>query len=279
MDPRTDDDSRREDALMKRLFTVWGARREPDQATVRRAEDAFRQALAPVIQRRKRKRTTMAISIAASLFVAVGLGVGLFYVDQPSTGTNVGPVASIVKSVGPVEVIGGAVTTPNTIHIGQSVLTGPTGRASLRYRGSDVRLDVATTVRFDATRLYLERGAVYVDTGNERAAGEPPVLIDTPFGMLGHTGTQFMARLDPDGLVVAVREGTVFVKSGNNRRDMSAQSHVASIAQVDASGDIRVHEAPPYGGMWSWVLETSPQFVVEGKSVDAYLGWIGREYG
>ena len=61
MDRRTDDDSRREDALMKRLFTVWGARREPDQATMRRAEDAFRQALAPVIQRRKRKRTTMAI--------------------------------------------------------------------------------------------------------------------------------------------------------------------------------------------------------------------------
>ena len=78
------------------------------------------------------------------------------------------------------------------------------------------------TVRFDSTRLVLERGAIYVDTGDAASRTEPPVLIETRFGMLGHTGTQFMAKLDADRLTVGVREGTVFVKSGSERRDMSA---------------------------------------------------------
>ena len=281
MDSRTDNDSRddlqREDALMQRLFAVSGRRGAPDAAALQRAEEALRRGPAPIVQRRKRKRTLMTLSIAASVLAAVGLG--LIYANQQPAVTNTESIARLVKSVGPVEVIGGTAATPNAIRSGRVLLTGATGRASLRYRGADVRLDVATTVRFDPTKLVLERGALYIDTGDTRLAGEPPVLVETRFGMLGHTGTQFMARLDTDRLTVAVREGTVFVKSGGSRRDMSAQAHAASFAEVDASGDIQVHEAAPYGGMWSWVPEVSPGFTAEGKSVDTYLGWLGREYG
>ncbi len=279
MDRRTDDDSYRDDALMRRLFAALGRRDTPDDAALRRAEDVFREALAPVVQRRKRKRVVTTMAIAASVFVVLGLG--LVFSQQESPVTSEDSVASIVTIVGPVEVVDRAdsLSERSEIHLGETLATGSSGRASIRYRDADVRLDVATSVRFEATKLVLEQGALYVDSGNSRAAGQTPVLIETRFGMLGHTGTQFMARLDTDHLVVAVREGTVFVKSGVGRRDLSASSSLASVAEVDAAGDIRIHDTPRYGGMWSWVPQASPGFAVEGKSVDDYLAWIGREYG
>jgi hypothetical protein len=265
-----------DEALMQRLFAIGGARQTPDPAALRRAEETFRSALAPVVQRRKRKRTFMTISIAASLFVAVGLG--FVYTQQQSSVAADVPVASFVRSDGPVEVIGGSRAKSKAIYVGESVMTGDTGRASLRYHGSDVRLDVATTVRFDPARLVLERGGLYVDT-DAREAGAPPVVVETRFGMLGHTGTQFIARLDTNLLTVGVREGTVFVKSSAGRRDMTARPHEAYVAQVDPFGEIQIHAAAPFGGLWSWVPETSPGFTSDGKSVDAYLDWLGREYG
>jgi ferric-dicitrate binding protein FerR (iron transport regulator) len=269
-------DTESDEALMQRLFAIGGARQTADQASLRRAEEAFRSALAPVVQRRKRKRTVITISIAASLVAAVGLG--FVYTQQQSWVATDVPVASFVRSDGPVEVIGGNRAKSKSVYIGESVMTGDSGRASLRYHGSDVRLDVATTVRFDPARLVLERGALYVDT-DAREASEPPVVIETRFGMVGHTGTQFIARLDTNLLTVGVREGTVFVKSGSGRRDMTAQPHEAYVAQVDPFGEIQIHPAAPFGGLWAWVPETSPEFTSDGKSVDAYLDWLGREYG
>jgi ferric-dicitrate binding protein FerR (iron transport regulator) len=279
MDPQIDDDSGRDDALMRRLFALLGRRAAPGEAVMRRAEDAFREALAPIIQRRKSTRNRIALSIAATLLAAVGIGV--IVNDRSSNPTDSGAVANLVKSIGPVEVMGDAASghAAGAIRIGQVLMTGANGRASLRYRGADVRLDVATTVRFDPARLVLERGAIYVDTGDARPPNEPPVLVETRFGMLGHTGTQFMAKLDADRLTVGVREGTVFAESRGNRRDMSAQPHRASSAEVDASGNIQVHEVTPFGGMWSWVPEASPGYAVEGSSVDTFLRWLGREHG
>jgi hypothetical protein len=265
-----------DEALMQRLFAIGGARQSPDPAALRRAEETFRAALAPVVQRGKRKRIFMTVSIAASLLAAVGLG--FVYTQQHASVATDVPVASFVRSDGPVEVIGGSRAKSKAVYIGESVMTGDTGRASLRYHGSDIRLDVATTVRFDPARLVLERGALYVDT-DAREPGEPPVVVETRFGMLGHTGTQFLARLDFDQLTVGVREGTVFVKSGSGRRDMTARPHEAYVAQVDPFGEIQIHTAAPFGGMWSWVTETSPGFTSDGKSVDSYLDWLGREYG
>jgi ferric-dicitrate binding protein FerR (iron transport regulator) len=278
MDTRTDDDSNSDDALMRRLLAPLGRRQAPDDAAMRRAEQAFRSALAPVVLRRKRTRRRAWLSLAATIVVAVGVG-ALFTMQQSNRAE--GAIASLVKANGAVELLDDVAPLhpPAAIRTGQTLMTGATGRAALRYRGADVRLDVATTVRFDPARLVLERGAIYVDTGDAASRSEPPVVIETRFGVLGHTGTQFTARLDADRLTVGVREGTVYVDSGSERRDMSASPHRASVAEVGASGDIRTHEGAPYDNLWSWVSAASPGYTVENGSVDAYLAWLGHEHG
>jgi hypothetical protein len=276
---QTDNDSNHDDELMRRLLAPLGPRQEPDQAALRRAEAAFREALAPVVLRGKRNRRRTWLSVAATVIVVVGTAA--IFGTRPSDPADAGVIAQVVKSIGPVELIGGTATgqAAATVRTGQVLMTAANGRALLRYRGADVRLDVATTVRFDATRLVLQRGAIYVDSGDPSLRTEPPVLIETPFGMLGHIGTQFMARLDADHLTVGVREGSVFVKSGTERRDMAAPPHRASIAEVDRSGNIQIRDAKPFDGLWSWVPEASPGFAVEGSSVEAYLKWLSRENG
>ena len=278
MDTRTEDDSGSDDALMRRLLAPLGRRQAPNDAAMLRAEQTFRAALAPVVLRRKRTRRRAWLSLAATIVVAVGAG-ALFTMQQSNRAE--GAIASLVKANGAVELLDDAAPLHPTaaIRTGQTLMTGATGRAALRYRGADVRLDVATTVRFDSARLVLERGAIYVDTGDAASRSEPPVVIETRFGVLGHTGTQFTARLDADRLTVGVREGTVYVDSGSERRDMSASPHAASVAEVGASGDIRTHEAAPFDNLWSWVSDASPGYTVENGSVDAYLEWLGHEHG
>jgi ferric-dicitrate binding protein FerR (iron transport regulator) len=277
----TDDDARREDALMRRVFHIAGRRPAADPAALKHAEDVFRRALAPVVERNRRHTRTRRYarwSMAAAFIAALGIALWL---PRPSDPRLAEPVATLLASRGPVAVLGpgAGAQTPKGIHLGQVLMTGPDGRASLRYRDADVRLDVATTVRFDAARLVLERGAVYVDTGVRRPPGEPNVLIETRFGMVGHTGTQFVARVADDRLIVGVREGTVFVKGDTDRRDLSATPHGATIAEVGPSGVIDIREAPSFDGLWSWVPQLSEGFAADGRSVDAYLGWVSREYG
>ena len=278
MDTPTDDDARRDDALMHRVFAVTGRRPTIDPAALKRAEDTFRRSLAPVVQRNRQKfrwRSYARWSIAAAFIAALGIA---FWLPKPTDPINDEPIATLIASKGPVAILGAA-PGQTGVRIGQVLMTGADGRASLRYRDADVRLDVATTVRFDAARMVLQRGAVYVDTGRQRAPGEPNVLIETRFGMVGHTGTQFVARVDDDRLTVGVREGTVFVKADADRRDLSASPHGATIAEVGPGGAIDVREAPTFDGVWAWVPQASPGFSADGRPVDAYLEWICREYG
>ncbi len=279
MDTRTEDDASSDDALMRRLLAPLGRRQAPSAAAMQRAEQTFRAALAPVVLRRKRTRRRAWLSLAATIVVAVGAGV--LFTMQQSNRAEAGAIASLVKASGAVELLDDAapLRPAAPIRTGQTLMTGATGRAALRYRGADVRLDVATTVRFDSARLVLERGAIYVDTGDAASRSEPPVVIETRFGVLGHTGTQFTARLDADRLTVGVREGTVYVDSGSERRNMSASPHAASIAEVGASGDIHTHEAAPFDNLWSWISDASPGYAVQNGSVDAYLAWLGHEHG
>src|SRR5262249_32789291 len=74
-------------------------------------------------------------------------------------------------------------------------------------------------------------------------------------------------------------EGTVFVKADADRRDLSAVNRGAIVAVVGPSGAIDVHDAPAFDGLWAWVPQMSPGFTADGRSVDAYLDWVSREYG
>jgi hypothetical protein len=277
----TEDESTGDDALMRRLLAALGPRRDPSPTLRRAGELAFRQALAPIVVRRaRRRRIALSTAACAAFALIVAVGIGFTSRERRSNPATGAAVAQLVGSVGAVEVLGvGVVSSPATIQAGQALMTADTGRALLRYRGADVRVDVASTVRFGPAVLGLERGAIYVDAGSVRAAGTSGIVIETRFGTLGDVGTQFLAKIDRSRLTVAVREGTVFLMSAQNRHDLTATPREAQIAEVDDSGHLVVHAGPTHGDLWSWVAEVSPEFAVEGRSVDDYLRFLSREHG
>jgi hypothetical protein len=281
MDHPADDSNDGDDALARRLFTAAGRRRVPSEALARASEIAFRQALAPVVARRMRahRRRTIGAAAAAACVIAAAGAVFTMRESAPDPASKE-TVARIVRSMGPVEVMGpGAVPGATSLQTGQALVTGANGRAALDYRGADVRVNVGSLVRFGPARLVLERGAIYVDAAGTRSAGEPGIVIETRFGTLGDVGTQFFASIEQERLTVAVREGTVFLRSAQDRHDLSATAGSAQVAEVDQNGRFEIHPGATHGGDWAWIPQVSSGFATDGRSVDAYLRWLGDEYG
>jgi len=127
--------------------------------------------------------------------------------------------------------------------------------------------------------MILRRGMVYVDRADQHWRMRPHLRIPTPFGTLSDLGTQFVAQVDSDRLIVGVRQGSIVVISQTHARRVSAGNRSAAIARIDTSGRIRTVRAQSFGGLWSWVPMVSRGFVAAGHSVGSYLRWLGREHG
>ena len=105
MDSPTDD-NRHEEELMRRAFALTGRRSEIDPAAIAHAEQVFRRALAPVVERRQRQRRARAYSrwsLAAAVVVALGIA---WLLPRPSDPTGGDPVATLIAAKGPVELLG-----------------------------------------------------------------------------------------------------------------------------------------------------------------------------
>ena len=80
--------------------------------------------------------------------------------------------------------------------VGQQLVTGPRGKAALTLaRGVTLRLDADTRIALAGIdRVVVERGAVYLDSGNRPVAG-PGLRLESSFGSTQHLGTQYEVRV------------------------------------------------------------------------------------
>ncbi len=269
-----------DDALIRRVFALSNrdspAPPRPSRESLQRAEDAFRAALAPVVLRRRRRRLRVVLGCAAAvgaLFVAVA--------SRWSVVTLNDSLATVVKSSGPVAIVGRPIdaTESRTVHRNELLVTSASGRAALDYAGLDVRVDSGTILRFDGANLILRRGMVYVDSHTHGWWPTPTVHIETPFGSVTDSATQFITHVDSNRMIVAVRRGSVIVRSATRAISLTAGEHHAAIARADVTGRIQVVAAPTFGAFWSWVPTLSRGFVASGHSVGSYLRWLGKEHG
>jgi ferric-dicitrate binding protein FerR (iron transport regulator) len=148
------------------------------------------------------------------------------------------------------------------------------GRAALRIPGgASIRLDTNTRVHvISGAVFWLDRGAIYVDTGaDDRAAIE----IRTIRGVVRHVGTQFEVQAGPDRTRLRVREGRVVLVRDNGRREASAGTELA----VGDEGRVVGRDVPIYGPDWAWVEQSAPEFQIEGQPLEALLRWVARETG
>jgi hypothetical protein len=157
---------------------------------------------------------------------------------------------------------------------GSLVRTRGKGAAFSAEDGRSIRVGAESRLRFvGRDRLALEKGVVYVDSG--RAASTPSSFeVQTAWGAVRETGTQFEVRLEPAELRVRVREGSVALLGRGPTLDVARGTEL----RVGERGATR-RTIPVQGSEWSWVLALAPTFEMEGRSLHDLLVWAAREGG
>ncbi len=260
---------------VRRLVELAGPRRDAPAEVASAAKRALRQAWRAKVQaRREARRRRVFLSLAALLFLGLGLGFwfreGLRNPLSTAVGTTPATeVARVEQWFG--EEGGGAVGT--FLVAGDRLATGSANRVALRLAGKQtLRLDAESEVVFgEPGHLLLRRGAVYVDSGPEAV----PLQVETPFGRVRDIGTQFLLRLEDGSLALAVRKGEILLEGTAGARRLSQGETLT----VSTAGEQLRGETSGRDWLWDWVSRATPEFQMEGRSAHEVLSWVARERG
>jgi len=268
------------DQDLERLLKSAG-RREVPPAEVERAvrERLHGDWQAMLRENRERRNRRGAFALAAGLVAAA---FGLWIASTQSAGPPAA-VGTLAVAVGEVRERSGWLSgwrvmgDGDVVLAGRTLETGADGRAAVSLPGGmSLRVDRDTRIALvDSSRLRLERGTLYVDSGSDQAR-TAQLLIETPTGSVRHVGTQYELRLLDAGVQLRVREGRVEFRSPTGLVE-----HGQSGEQLVIFGDGRVQrgEAPRAGPTWDWVADATPEIDLEGMSLARFLAWAGRELG
>ena len=157
--------------------------------------------------------------------------------------------------------------------------TGRGDRKAVSWNaGGCRRIDEKTRVSLTGNdRIQLHSGRLHYDSKSLYSNQQPLVnlLIETPYGTVRHMGTQFMADLAGGALSVSVREGEVAISGDSIETLVLAGEQVI----INESGIKARQSILPYADEWKWVEEIAPAYELDGRSMDEFLQWIGRESG
>jgi ferric-dicitrate binding protein FerR (iron transport regulator) len=266
-----------DDTDLAALLAAAGPRTLPSpqaMASVRAAVEAEWRATLAARQRRHRFTSWAAAAGVAAAALAV-------WIAQPLRAPDGVVVASLTRVVGDVQQNSGdgrwiPLDAAGSLETGTQLRTGTGGQAALRLDdGVELRLDSRTLVVFeDSQRARLERGAVYLDSHAEPGRAPADFTLATPIGTVRHLGTQYQARIANEDLRVAIREGRVQV--GTKAGDVQG---AAGEQLTIGDGRVERSELAAHAADWNWLATITPPFSLEGRSVDAFLAWAGRETG
>ena len=267
----------RDDTDLAALLAAAGPRNRPSleaMASVRAAVEAEWRATVRASQRR---RPFTAWAAAAGL-AATALAVWIALPLRTPEGAFVASVTRVVGDVQQNERDGRWIPlgSGGSLRTGALVRTGSGGQVAVRLNdGVELRLDSRTQLAFeDVAQARLERGTAYVDThGGAEAAGSGFVLA-TPAGTVRHLGTQYQARVVDGGLRVAIREGRVEIGSTTG-----AVLGAAGEQLTLRNGEVERSALAAHAAEWDWLATITPPFNLDGRSVEAFLSWAGRETG
>ena len=269
--------SEQDDRVLAGLLKTAGPRVQPPSLAAAQVRATVEAEWRAVVDRRRQRRRTATWAVAAGLTVAA-LGVWIARPWQTPPGEV---VATLTRVTGAVEASSGRgrwtpVVEGSEVTTGTRLRTGNGGRAALALGDAlAVRLDTRTQITLaDARHATLDEGAVYVDAGTAQDTATSQLEIETPVGIVRHLGTQYEARRTRGGLNLGVREGRVSVD-----RRSGPVTAVAGERLAIADGRIVRERLEPNAAAWNWVSSVTPPFSIEGRSVDTFLAWAGRETG
>ena len=269
-----------DDSDLARVLRASGGRASPSDEMTRAVYEAVHAEWRATVDRQKRQRAQRVwLAAAASIAVAaIALFVGRSFIHTPGE-----LMADVSRSVGVVQVREGesgdwqGAMAAQRLRVGETVHTGADGRVALALRdGVSLRLDHDTSVALvSADRVDVRAGAVYVDSG-VTGPSAARLQVGTPAGVVRHVGTQYEARILNGSTRVRVREGRVDVTPVNGPpRTLEVGDQIL----VTGTGVEERSRIEPSSTEWNWASSAAPEFDINGKPVQEFLAWAGRETG
>ncbi len=263
----------RSERVLEELLGKAPPRPTPPQQDEELIRQAVRAEWDQVTKRRIRTRRVTQFALAASVLLAVF--VGLNALRGPVDGKQLQQLASIEKQFGIITML----------NDGQAVETGQEAGLTLAWNdGGSLRLDQNTRAEFESgSEIYLQSGRIYFDS---MPSGIPTVRTDsdkakltirTDAGTVRHFGTQFITQTDGNELSVMVREGRVSIEGSHVNK--TATVTVGQKLTVTRDGQTTVHDVDVSGGDWKWIEKTSPSFTLDNRPIIEFLTWVSRETG
>jgi len=223
---------------------------------------------------RQNRRKMVGFALAASVLLSFSAS---WLMSTPPQTTAFGEVAQVVNGV---EYVGadGEWRDLGEQALRQSidVRTGSAGSLRLHlHDGMDIRVGANSRLAMQAGgALTLHTGVIYVDS-NDQLGMVNALRVITPFGEAEDIGTQFAVRVARDGWQVQVRDGLVKMSDDGLQRQVDAGDRVV----INLSNDVTVSQVASDDTSWAWIAAVSPEFLIEGASLQAYVDWLSRETG
>jgi len=272
-------DGGNEEGDLARLVRAAGRRESPPAAMTSQVRQAVRAEWRAAVTARTRRRQWSRYAMAAGV-AAVAVGAWLLQPFQVRTAPAV-EIASVARITGPVQYRGPdggewSSATPRTVlHEHEQIRTAAGARAALAWaHGAGVRLDENTLATLDGDRIVLERGAVFIDTGEDARSSDAP-LVATALGTVRHLGTSYEVRVTDEALRVSVRHGSIQVERAGAVDRGSAGEQL----RVDSAGQVERTTVTAWDARWNWLHAVTPPLDIEGRSVADFLDWAGHETG
>ena len=264
-----------DDTSIEELLLQVGARDEPSADMMLEVQAAVHAEWQSMLRARRTRRQFIAVGIAASAVLAVGVAFfGVRHMAPTPT-----QVAQIMRIDGHL-LVRPQGQTARELAVAQSVSTGETiqtddrSRAALQFGAAvSLRLDQGTIVKVaSADELVLTAGALYIDS---QAQNPQELTVRTDAGSVRHVGTQYEVRTHADDMVVSVREGRVMIANaaGTSSGVAGEEIRVTPRGQI-VRGSVAAHDP-----RWQWAARTAPQFDINDHTLAVFLEWVARETG
>ena len=272
----------RADDVLEQLLKAASPRPAPSPQDTAMVHQAVHAEWRRVTGKRAFRRRIISYALAATVLVTVFAAFNTFRIPAP----DVVQVATIEKSFGSIYLLAESSELRESgnlgnLQSGQTIVTGSEAGMALTWsKGGSLRVDENTRVEFTAPdSVYLQAGRIYFDS---RAAvvDAPATVADaleirSEHGVVAHVGTQFMTAVEPDMLVVSVREGEVAIDGVfHELKAVSGQQVTLAGRQRPSVLNINRNSTD-----WDWVVRTSPPVDVDGRSLHEFLQWACREMG
>lgn len=279
---KTSDTPEIDDSEIESVISTAIPRAKPSPEAREAALAALSKEWEDLVVAKKRRKHSVGFAVAASVVLAFSLVLAArtgLLTPEPQT------FGQIARSVGD----GPLIQRPDEFDTdlvdagllieGDAVTTPDGGRILVHLSGGGaLRIDHNTRVELRAGPvLRLRQGAIYFDSrgGNAEPHSDTPLSIETPAGTVTHLGTQYMARVDLSGTTVAVREGSVAIRSPG----VSSIADAGRMIRFDRRNRATDQPLSAHAPAWDWVMEIAPSMVLQRASAADILAWIARESG